>query len=184
MAGAGVAAATRLHAVKVRRAIRDDAEAFAAVVADVAAEDRWIGTEPPVDVSAFAERVRRMLAGGDVLWVLEDEEGRVVGTLGLHATRAAGVMSVGMCIVEPFRGRGGGRAFIEAALAHARQSPLHKLELEAWPDNERAIALYRSAGFEVEGERRSHYRRRDGSLRSSVLMGLLLEPQSRPPGGT
>jgi RimJ/RimL family protein N-acetyltransferase len=171
--------------MKVRRATPDDAEAFAVVVAAVAAEKRWIATEPPVDVATFAERVRTMIAGGvDVLWVLEDEERRVVGTLGLHATRAAGVMSVGMCILEPFRGRGGGRAFIEAALAHARRSPLHKLELEAWPDNERAIALYRSAGFEVEGERRSHYRRRDGSLRSAVLMGLLLEPQSRPSGGT
>jgi [ribosomal protein S18]-alanine N-acetyltransferase len=169
----------------LRRATPDDAEAFAAVVADVAAEERWIATEPPVDVEAFAERVRRMLAeGADVLWVLEDDEARVVGTLGLHATRVAGVMSLGMCIVEAFRGRGGGRAFVEAAIAHARDSPLHKLELEVWPDNERAIALYRSAGFEVEGERRSHYRRRDGSLRSSVLMGLLLEPQSRAPGGT
>jgi RimJ/RimL family protein N-acetyltransferase len=170
--------------MQVRRATQDDAEAFAAVVADVAAEERWIATEPPVDVAAFAARVRTMLEGGDVLWVLEDGEGRVVGTLGLHVTRAAGVMALGMCIVEAFRGRGGGRAFIEAAIAHAREIPLHKLELEVWPDNERAIALYRSAGFEVEGERRSHYRRRDGSLRSSVLMGLLLEPQSRPPGGT
>lgn len=60
-------------------------------------------------------------------------------------------------------------------MEHLRQAAqLHKVELEVWPDNERAIALYASYGFEIEGLRREHYRRKDGSLRSSVLMGLLL----------
>jgi putative acetyltransferase len=165
----------------VRRATPQDAEGFAAVVAVVAAEDRWIGTEPPVDVAAFSVRVRTMI---DALWVLEDE-GAVVGTLGLHGTRVGGVMTLGMCILEHARGRGGGRMFMETALAWARAGPLHKVELEAWPDNERAIALYESYGFEREGLRRDHYRRRDGTLRSSVIMALLLgDAQSRLPDGT
>ena len=37
-----------------------------------------------------------------------------------------------------------------------------------------AIALYSSAGFEVEGLRRDHYRRRDGRLRSALVMARLL----------
>jgi RimJ/RimL family protein N-acetyltransferase len=169
----------------IRRATARDAEAFASVVAAVAAEERWIGTESPVDVAAFADRVRGLLdAGDDVLWVLE-ADGRVVGTLGLHGTRAAGVMAIGMCILEEARGRGGGRLFMETVVAHALASPLHKLELEVWPDNARAIALYESFGFEVEGERRAHYRRRDGTLRSSLIMARLLPPdQSRPGAGT
>ena len=158
----------------IRRATAQDAEAFASVVAAVAAEDRWIGTEAPVDVAVFAERMRGLLeAGEDVLWVLEECE-RVVGTLGLHATRAAGVMSIGMCILADARGRGGGRLFMETVLEHALASPLHKIELEVWPDNARAIALYESFGFEVEGERREHYRRRDGTLRSSLIMARIL----------
>jgi putative acetyltransferase len=169
----------------IRRATAQDAEAFASVVAAVAAEERWIGTEAPVDVAQFADRMRVLLDGGDdVLWVLEADE-RVVGTLGLHATRAAGVMSIGMCILEEARGRGGGRLFMETVMAHALASPLHKLELEVWPDNARAIALYETFGFEVEGERRAHYRRRDGTLRSSILMARLLPgDQSRPGAGT
>jgi putative acetyltransferase len=116
----------------------------------------------------------RLEAGDDVLWVLE-LDGRVVGTLGLHATRAAGVMSIGMCIVAEARGRGGGRLLMETVIAYALASPLHKVQLEVWPDNARAIALYASFGFEVEGERRRHYRRRDGTLRSSLIMARLLE---------
>jgi RimJ/RimL family protein N-acetyltransferase len=34
--------------------------------------------------------------------------------------------------------------------------------------------LYAKAGFEVEGLLRDHYRSRDGSLRSSLIMGLRL----------
>ena len=169
----------------IRRATAQDAEAFASVVAAVAAEERWIGTEPPVDVAARADRMRRQLeAGDDVLWVLE-AGGRVVGTVGLHATHAAGVMSIGMCIVEDARGRGGGRLLMETVMAHALASTLHKVELEVWPDNARAIALYESCGFQVEGERRAHYRRRDGTLRSTLIMARLLDRgQSRPGAGT
>lgn len=96
-------------------------------------------------------------------------------------------MSIGMCIVEQARGRGGGRLLMETVMAHARASPLHKVELEVWIDNARAIALYEAFGFEVEGERRRHYRRRDGTLRSTFLMARLLEGedgQSRPGAGT
>jgi putative acetyltransferase len=178
----------RAGELKVRRATARDSEAFASVVAAVAAEERWIATEPPVEIPEFADRMRALLEGGDdVLWVLEAEDGRVVGTLGLHATRAAGVMSIGMCILEEARGRGGGRLFMEAVMAQALASRLHKVELEVWPDNARAIALYEAYGFEIEGERRHHYRRRDGTLRSSLIMARLLEPerdQSRPGAGT
>jgi len=79
-----------------------------------------------------------------------------------------------MAIVPQARGRGGGRALLEAIVAHGRSWDAHKLELEVWLDNVPAIALYASAGFEVEGFRREHYRRRDGSLRSVLLMARLL----------
>jgi len=170
--------------MKVRLATPMDADAIAVVVADVAAEGRWLATEPPVDAEEFALRVRAtILAGRDILFVLDDG-GDVVGQLGLHATRTTGVMSLGMAILEPFRGRGGGRALLEAAIAHTEESDLHKLEIEVWPDNTRAIAMYEAAGFEHEGVRRDHYRRRDGSLRSAVLMSRLFGGQSRSSDGT
>ncbi|MGI8731018.1 MAG: GNAT family N-acetyltransferase [Solirubrobacteraceae bacterium] len=160
--------------VFVRRATLEDVDAFVAVVVDVADERRWIATEPPVDVDAFGARVRGMLSDGDALFVLYID-GHIVGTLALHSTHADGVLALGMSIRDRFRGRGGGRALLSAAVEHARGIRAHKIELEVWPDNERAIGLYRACGFEVEGVRRDHYRRRDGSLRSSQIMALLLE---------
>ena len=167
-----------------RPATTADAWAFAEVIAAVAAEERWIATEPPVDVAVRAERMREALERGrDRFWVLEDDDGRVVGNLGLHPTHADGVVSLGMAIVAGVRGRGGGSALLQAAMAWLHDSGHHKVELEVWPDNERAIALYERHGFEVEGLRRDHYRRRDGSLRSALIMARPVA-QSRPGAGT
>lgn len=162
--------------MRARLATDDDAEAFAAVVRAVAEEGRWIGTEGPLDIAAFSERVRSSLAGGDALWVLEDDAGHVVGTLGLHRSKARGVVSLGMCIVAPARGQGGGHALLDAAMAWLADSDMHKVDLEVWPDNAPAITLYTQYGFEVEGVRRDHYRRRDGSLRSVLIMAQRLRP--------
>jgi len=174
--------------MRVRRATAADAEAFVRVLATVAEEGRWIGTEGGFDVAERTARERATIEAGEERWLLEDDDGRVVGNLGLHPTHARGVYSVGMSIVASARGRGGGRLLMDTVLRHLATTDAHKLELEVWPDNGRAISLYVSYGFEVEGLRRDHYRRRDGSLRSSLIMARPLRPagerQSRPGSGT
>ncbi|HWC87074.1 MAG TPA: GNAT family N-acetyltransferase [Solirubrobacteraceae bacterium] len=157
--------------MELRRAQPQDAEAMARVVA-VVAEEGSIGPEPPVDLGARAQQFREALAeqGRSASWVLEDG-GRVVGYAGVRE-RTRGVLHLGMAILPEGRGRGGGGAFLDAIYDHARACGAHKLELEAWTDNVRAIALYGSAGFEVEGLRRDHYLRRDGRLRSTLMMAL------------
>jgi len=165
--------------VFVREALAEDAEACAAILA-VVAEEGLIATEPPVDVEARAQGFREMLAAdkGDRIWVLcaggdGMQEGAIVGLLGLHPAPVPGVLTLGTTILDGHRGAGGGRLLMEAALGWAREDPeTHKVELEVWPDNERAIAYYEALGFEHEGLRRDHYRRRDGSLRSARLMAI------------
>jgi RimJ/RimL family protein N-acetyltransferase len=160
--------------VVVRNAKIEDVDAMALIIAAVA-EEGLIGAEPPVDVGACAQRFRDTIEadGPGASWVLDDA-GRVVGNAGVHE-RFTGVLSLGMAILPEARGQGGGRALLEVILRHAHASGAHKVELEVWIDNARAIALYASAGFEVEGLRRNHYRRRDGHLRSALLMARLLE---------
>jgi putative acetyltransferase len=155
--------------VVVRYATVEDVEAIARILAAVA-EEGLIGSEPPVDIEARAQEFRESIDadGPGALWVLEDG-GRLVGNAGVHE-QVPGVLYLGMAILPEARGRGGGRALLKEILEHARRCGVHKLELEVWVDNARAIALYASAGFEVEGLRRDHYRRRDGRLRSALIM--------------
>lgn len=160
----------------VRHATSDDAEALARLIATVA-EEGLIASEPPVDIDDRARRFRESIEadGSGAFWVLDDG-GRVVGNADVHE-QVPGVLYLGMAILPEARGRGGGRALMEAILEHARSCGAHKLELEVWVDNARAIALYASAGFEVEGLRRDHYRRRDGRLRSALIMSRLVAPR-------
>jgi len=157
----------------VRPARLDDAEPFAVVIAAVAEEGDSILTEAPVDVAGFALRVRQTIRdpGHALLVLVEDDE--VVGCLGLHPTNAEGVSTLGMAVLAGSRGRGGGGALLDAALGVARERGIHKVELEVFCENERAIGLYASRGFAVEGKRREHHLRRDGSRRSTLLMALL-----------
>lgn len=161
--------------MNVHRAGAKDAEAIAQILSAVA-EEGLLATEPPVDVAERAQRLAAMLAaeGLSASWVLEDA-GRVVGSVVAHEAGPPGVLSLGMAILPEARGRGGGRMLLDAVLAHAHQHGAHKVDLEVWPENGRAIALYVAAGFTVEGLRHDHYRRRDGSLRSTLLMARSLD---------
>jgi RimJ/RimL family protein N-acetyltransferase len=139
-------------------------------VTEAVAKEGFLGAQPPVDVEDRARRFRELIEAEHParMWVLEDD-GAVVGYAGVQAS-TPGVLSVGMAILREARGRGGGRALLEAVQEHARSAGAHKISLEVWTDNARAIALYAAAGFEVEGLRRDHYRRRDGTLRSTLIM--------------
>lgn len=147
-----------------------------AILKAVAGEERWIGTQAPFDESERMERLREGLRTGAIEgWMLEEADGRVVGALNLERPDYnPGFASLGMMVLADLRGRGGGRRLLDTALAWARDSELRKVGLEVWTDNARAIALYTSAGFEVEGIRRDHYRRRDGSLRSTMIMSIFV----------
>jgi RimJ/RimL family protein N-acetyltransferase len=156
--------------MQVRSATFEDCDALGAGMKVVVDEGRWLATEAGSELE-LGNRFRQAILEGDPLFVLE-EDGGIVGALGLHSTRTAGVSSLGMWVLPTRRRRGGGRMLIEAALA-ALPEDVHKVELEVWPDNEAAIALYEKLGFEREGLRRDHYRRSDGTLRSSLIMARL-----------
>lgn len=156
--------------MQVRDATFEDCDALGAGMKVVVDEGIWLATEGASELE-LANRFRQAILEGHTLLVLEDDGG-IVGSLGMHPTQAEGVTSLGMWVLPSHRRRGGGRMLIEAALA-ARPEEVHKIELEVFPENEAAVELYRQMGFEEEGLRRDHYRRQDGSLRSALIMARL-----------
>jgi len=104
--------------------------------------------------------------------------GEVVGNLGLtRLTRArrAHVGELGMGVRDRWQGKGVGSALMRAALDLADNwLGLRRLELMVHVDNERAIALYRKFGFEIEGTHRA-YSIRDGRYVDSLSMARIVE---------
>jgi RimJ/RimL family protein N-acetyltransferase len=156
-------------AFEVRRARAEDARGLAELFAAVAEERDGIATEPPVDVDARTTQFAASIDGT----IVAVAAGEFVGSLHVDGSRF-GVGELGMAVAQPWRGRGVGSALLTAAIEKARGEGLHKLSLEVFPQNEAAIALYRKFGFLEEGRRVKHYRRANGELWDSIVMGLHL----------
>ncbi|MEV4637822.1 GNAT family N-acetyltransferase [Actinoplanes sp. NPDC049548] len=81
-------------------------------------------------------------------------DGELVGFVLLHpGDRAGEYVLVRLMIDQRFQGRGLGRQALEAAVDHAaREHDAHSVRLSFVPSNDRARALYVSAGFAETGE--------------------------------
>lgn len=158
----------------IRRAEEADAEALIDVFASVAAEGRWIGTEAGFDREARVDAIRETLQAEDRAIFAAEVDGRIVGWI-LVAHVYRGLYELSMALLEGHRGQGLGTGLMDAGLAWARERDAHKVTLEVWPHNEAAIRLYRRFGFEVEGRRRRTWRRANGELWDSLVMGLVID---------
>ena len=153
----------------VRPAAADDARAMAELFAAVALERTGIATEPPVDIDERTALFARTASGS----VVAVGGGQIVGMLHVEVSRH-GFGEIGMLVDRDWRGCGVGRALVQAAISWARGRGLHKLCLEVFAHNTAAIALYRKSGFVEEGRRTRQYRRANGELWDSIVMGLAL----------
>ncbi|MGW0181426.1 N-acetyltransferase family protein [Nocardia sp. NPDC003345] len=157
----------------VRTAGPDDIERIVAIRASVAAEGRWIGAEGPLDTTEAADRLREALGDEKFGVFVAETDGAVCGSATVRFT-GRGVTEFGMMLLPDRRGRGLGGALLARVIDWSREHGAHKVALQVWPHNVRALALYARAGFEVEGVLRAHYRRRNGELWDAVVMGLPL----------
>lgn len=165
-----------MGALEVRAAVDADFDEWLALFEEVAAEGRWIGAEAPVDRDWARRAFDARLDSAQATTFLAETEGVLVGHL--FVTLASGVAELGMMVRDGHRGQGVGARLLEACIDWSRAHHAHKVALSVWPHNERALRLYRSHGFVVEGRLRRHWRRRNGELWDAVLMGLVLDTSS------
>jgi len=103
-------------------------------------------------------------------------DGEVVGVAGMQLEtnrRRAHAASVGMAVHDDHAGRGAGRALLVALIEKAENwLNIQRIELSVWTDNDRAIALYESLGFEREGVLR-RYAFREGVFVDALTMARL-----------
>jgi len=73
--------------------------------------------------------------------------------------------------VEPrWRGKGVGRALMDAVFADLMMSPARRMFLEVDEQNHAAIRLYEKLGFSTISARKGYYSRPDGSAATALVM--------------
>jgi putative acetyltransferase len=98
------------------------------------------------------------LTSNDHLFVAEVEKDgfkKVVGNVGMHvssANRTRHCAEIGIMVHSDFQGKGIGKKLLNKVIDLADNwLMLVRLELSVYVDNEKAINLYKSLGFEIEG---------------------------------
>ena len=84
-----------------------------------------------------------------------------------------GVGEESVYVAEQARGRGIGRALLEAVIANARDGGLWTLQAGIFPDNHASLALHRRLGFREVGVR-ERIGQLNGAWRDVVILELLL----------
>lgn len=113
-------------------------------------------------------------------WADDAPVGEVV-VMGGQMTRNRHAATLGLGVLRSHWRRGVGTRLLAAAEDFARAEGIHRLELSVMTQNRAAQALYRRAGFAVEGTKR-HSLRIGGEDRDEFLMAKLLPPAGLPDG--
>lgn len=86
---------------------------------------------------------------GSIYWIAEDE-GKIIGGCGIFPTENLpdGCVELVKLYLDPgYRNQGIGRKLLEMSLESARQMGYSQIYLESLPELERAVSLYKKAGF-------------------------------------
>ncbi|MBA3897449.1 MAG: GNAT family N-acetyltransferase [Sphingomonadaceae bacterium] len=85
---------------------------------------------------------------------------------------SAHVAEIRMLVAPEWRGKGLGRALLEATVGLASESGAEKLVARMTPDQAGAITLFEEAGFRGEAMLRDHVRDRAGQLHDLAILSL------------
>jgi L-amino acid N-acyltransferase YncA len=156
----------------IRPAQPGDAEVVAAIYNHgIAERQATFETRPrrPHEVAAWLEEGRPFLVAED--------GGEILGfaRVSPYSVRKAyaGVGEHGVYVAPPARGRGLGKALLDALAGAAEAAGYHKLTSRVFTTNAASLALHRAAGFTEVGIQRRHGRL-DGEWKDTVLVERLL----------
>jgi phosphinothricin acetyltransferase len=153
--------------VDVRPLTRDDWTRVEAIYAEgIATRNATFDTEPPSWEEFDAER----LSGHRFVAV---KDGEVVGWIAASPTSSrecyAGVVEHSVYVAAAARGRGIGRALLEALIESTEEAGIWTIQTSVFPENEATLRLHERAGFRVVG-RRERIGQLDGSWRDTMLL--------------
>ncbi|MGF1596120.1 MAG: GNAT family N-acetyltransferase [Acidimicrobiales bacterium] len=149
--------------VEIRPSSVADTDAYLELLRRLDAETRFLLWEPG-ERTITAAQVRAAVDDRDptaVAHLVAVAGDQMVGFLVAHrgpVRRLRHRADFTMAVVDSHRGRGVGRELLRAVEAWAVDVGVERLELTVMADNERAIALYESCGYEHEGTKRAAIR--------------------------
>lgn len=175
-------------AITIRSIFPEDADAYVSFLLDITRQSENLTFEPDEtemfsDEHSFLESIadaKNSLA----IMALDGEQ--IVGSLtflGGKRSKSAHAGEFGISVDRSYWGGGVGRALMATMVRWANGAHITKITLQVRTDNKRAIALYESFGFIIEGMAR-HAMRVGESYVDLLCMGLCLGDELQGEGFT
>jgi ribosomal protein S18 acetylase RimI-like enzyme len=162
--------------MEIRPLEPDDRDAIERFLERVPEGDRTFFKEDVSDPEVIASWARP-----GATRTLAVDEGAVLGYVAVVPLQgwSSHVGEVRLVVDPDHRGRGIGRALVRHAVVEALTLGLTKLVVEVVADQEPAIAMFRSHGFDPEALLRDHVRDRNGELRDLMILAHSVEESAR-----
>jgi len=133
-------------------------------------------TQKDKKASMFQAFLKAIMNRNRVHTLIAKDNGGIVGYITIVTgkfLKVRGTAYVVMGVVSTHRSQGIGTQLLAAAEAFIHARGMHRIELEVFEKNERAVKLYERAGFIMEGRRREAVKTADG-YDDIIWMGKLL----------
>ncbi|WP_306009214.1 GNAT family N-acetyltransferase [Bacillus sp. MMSF_3328] len=164
----------------IRKLAPEDGEAFAELIKDVENESSYMLYGPGErNVSADIQKkmIEALSSRDNAAIFAAEEDGRLAGYLIVNGGMAGRVRHSAALVIgikKDFRGQGIGYSLFQKLDSWAKEASLYRLELSVVSENENALALYKKAGFEVEGVKKNSLLI-DGNYHDEYIMAKLLK---------
>lgn len=166
--------------MRIRHIKERDAESFLHLVKQLDRETEFMLFEKDERTTSVEEQ--RMKINGIIhdpfstIFVVENEDFLIgfLGAMGNAAKRKKHSVYIAIGILQKWVGQGIGMQLFQELERWAKEQQVHRLELTVMTDNEAGLALYKKAGFEVEGVKRHSMKVRDQYV-DEYYMAKLIE---------
>lgn len=161
----------------IRSATIDDGKELSDLRVEIDGEtenlDREKG-EGYIDIIGFQKIIETDSKNSRNLFLVAEVKDKIVGFSrceGIYLNRFSHKVEFGVCVLKEYWGYGIGKNLLKESINWADSAGIKKITLNVLETNEKAINLYKSYDFKIEGILKKDKRLGDGNYYNTIIMG-------------
>lgn len=167
---------------QIRNGVREDGKALLEIFLKTHEETDFLLTYPEENSKTAEEEgnfIQTLTDSDNAIEFMAVVDGKIVGSAGFEPVgtkyKVKHRAELGISVLKEYWGLGIGTALLEACIKCVREADYSQIELDVVADNEKAISLYRKAGFVEYGRNPRGFASKKSGYQELVLMRLELK---------